>query len=161
MFGNLQDKLDRAFKVLKGHGQISEINVAETTKEIRRALLDADVSFKVAKQFTARVKEKAIGQNVLTTLKPGQVLTKIVHDELVGLMGGSEAEINIQGNPAVILIAGLQGSGKTTFTGKLATYLKTKKGRKPLLVGGDVYRPAAMDQLEVLGGQVETEVYLE
>ena len=161
MFGNLQDKLDRAFKVLKGHGQISEINVAETTKEIRRALLDADVSFKVAKEFTARVKEKAIGENVLTTLQPGQVLTKIVHDELVGLMGGSEAEINIQGNPAVILIAGLQGSGKTTFTGKLATYLKTKKGRNPLLVGGDVYRPAAMDQLEILGGQVGAEVYLE
>ena len=161
MFGNLQDKLDRAFKVLKGHGQISEINVAETTKEIRRALLDADVSFKVAKEFTARVKEKAIGENVLTTLQPGQVLTKIVHDELVGLMGGSEVEINIQGNPAVILIAGLQGSGKTTFTGKLATYLKTKKGRNPLLVGGDVYRPAAMDQLEILGGQVGAEVYLE
>jgi len=161
MFGNLQDKLDRAFKVLKGHGQISEINVAETTKEIRRALLDADVSFKVAKEFTARVKEKAIGENVLTTLQPGQVLTKIVHDELVGLMGGSEAEINIQGNLAVILIAGLQGSGKTTFTGKLATYLKTKKGRNPLLVGGDVYRPAAMDQLEILGGQVGAEVYLE
>jgi signal recognition particle subunit SRP54 len=161
MFGNLQDKLDRAFKVLKGHGQISEINVAETTKEIRRALLDADVSFKVAKEFTARVKEKALGQNVLTTLQPGQVLTKIVHDELVSLMGGAESEIAISGNPAVILIAGLQGSGKTTFSGKLANYLKTKKGKKPLLVGGDVYRPAAMDQLEVLAGQVDAEVYLE
>jgi signal recognition particle subunit SRP54 len=161
MVGNLQDKLDRAFKVLKGHGQISEINVAETTKEIRRALLDADVSFKVAKEFTARVKEKALGQNVLTTLQPGQVLTKIVHDELVSLMGGAESEIAISGNPAVILIAGLQGSGKTTFSGKLANYLKTKKGKKPLLVGGDVYRPAAMDQLEVLAGQVDAEVYLE
>lgn len=161
MFGSLQDKLDRAFKVLKGHGQISEINVAETTKEIRRALLDADVSFKVAKEFTNRVKEKAIGQNVLTTLQPGQVLTKIVHDELVELMGGEESDLSISGNPAVILIAGLQGSGKTTFTGKLANYLKTKKGKKPLLVGGDVYRPAAMDQLEVLGGQVDAEVYLE
>ena len=161
MFGNLQDKLERAFKVLKGHGQISEINVAETTKEIRRALLDADVSFKVAKEFTSRVKEKAIGQNVLTTLQPGQVLTKIVHDELVSLMGGAESDIAISGNPAVILIAGLQGSGKTTFSGKLANYLKTKKGKKPLLVGGDVYRPAAMDQLEVLAGQVDAEVYLE
>ena len=161
MFGNLQDKLDRAFKVLKGHGQISEINVAETTKEIRRALLDADVSFKVAKEFTSRVKEKALGQNVLTTLQPGQVLTKIVQDELVSLMGGAESEIAISGNPAVILIAGLQGSGKTTFSGKLANYLKTKKGKKPLLVGGDVYRPAAIDQLEVLAGQVDAEVYLE
>ena len=161
MFGSLQDKLDRAFKVLKGHGQISEINVAETTKEIRRALLDADVSFKVAKEFTNRVKEKALGQNVLTTLQPGQVLTKIVHDELVSLMGGEESEISVSGNPAVILIAGLQGSGKTTFSGKLAHYLKTKKGKKPLLVGGDVYRPAAMDQLEVLAGQVDAEVYLE
>ncbi len=161
MFGGLQDKLDRAFKVLKGHGQISEINVAETTKEIRRALLDADVSFKVAKEFTNRVKDKAIGENVLTTLQPGQVLTKIVHNELVDLMGGTETEISISGNPAVILIAGLQGSGKTTFTGKLANYLKTKKGKNPLLVGGDVYRPAAMDQLEVLGGQVGAEVYLE
>lgn len=161
MFGSLQDKLDRALKVLKGHGQISEINVAETTKEIRRALLDADVSFKVAKEFTNRIKEKAIGENVLTTLQPGQVLTKIVHSELVELMGGAESTIAISGNPAVILIAGLQGSGKTTFTGKLANYLKTKKGKNPLLVGGDVYRPAAMDQLEVLGGQVGAEVYLE
>ena len=161
MFGGLQDKLDRAFKVLKGHGQISEINVAETTKEIRRALLDADVSFKVAKEFTNRVKDRAIGENVLTTLQPGQVLTKIVHNELVDLMGGAETDISISGNPAVILIAGLQGSGKTTFTGKLANYLKTKKGKKPLLVGGDVYRPAAMDQLEVLGEQVGAEVYLE
>ena len=128
MFGNLQDKLDRAFKVLKGHGQISEINVAETMKEIRRALLDADVSFKVAKDFTTKVKDKAIGQNVLTALHPGQVLTKIVNDELAELMGGTEVELNLKGNPAVILIAGLQGSGKTTFSGKLANYLKTKKG---------------------------------
>jgi len=161
MFGGLQDKLDRAFKVLKGHGQISEINVAETVKEIRRALLDADVSFKVAKAFTARIKEKALGENVLTSLQPGQVMTKIVHDELVELMGSTETEINIQGNPAVILIAGLQGSGKTTFSGKLASYLKTKKGKNPLLVAGDVYRPAAMDQLEVLAGQVGAEVYIE
>tara|TARA_B100000768_G_C11269217_1_gene372577 strand:+ start:395 stop:1735 length:1341 start_codon:yes stop_codon:yes gene_type:complete len=161
MFGGLQDKLDRAFKVLKGHGQISEINVAETVKEIRRALLDADVSFKVAKAFTTRIKEKALGENVLTSLKPGQVMTKIVHDELVELMGSTESEINIQGNPAVILIAGLQGSGKTTFSGKLASYLKTKKGKNPLLVAGDVYRPAAMDQLEVLAGQVGAEVYIE
>ena len=161
MFGGLQDKLDRAFKVLKGHGQISEINVAETVKEIRRALLDADVSFKVAKAFTARIKEKALGENVLTSLHPGQVMTKIVHDELVELMGSTESEINIQGNPAVILIAGLQGSGKTTFSGKLASYLKTKKGKNPLLVAGDVYRPAAMDQLEVLAGQVGAEVYIE
>lgn len=161
MFGNLQDKLDRAFKVLKGHGQISEINVAETMKEIRRALLDADVSFKVAKEFTNRVKEKALGENVLSSLKPGQVLTKIVSDELAQLMGGTESEINISGNPAVILIAGLQGSGKTTFSGKLANYLKSKKGKSPLLVAADVYRPAAMDQLEVIGGQVGVPVYIE
>jgi signal recognition particle subunit SRP54 len=161
MFGGLQDKLDKAFHTLKGHGQISEINVAETVKEIRRALLDADVSFKIAKDFTTTVKEKAIGQNVLTSLKPGQVLTKIVHDELTELMGGTESQINISGNPAVILIAGLQGSGKTTFSGKLANYLKSKKGKTPLLVAGDVYRPAAMDQLEVVGGSVGVEVYIE
>ena len=161
MFGGLQDKLDRAFKVLKGHGQISEINVAETVKEIRRALLDADVSFKIAKSFTARIKEKALGENVLTSLQPGQVLTKIVHDELVELMGSTETELDTKGNPAVILIAGLQGSGKTTFTGKLALYLKNKKGKKPLLVAGDVYRPAAMDQLEVLAGQVGADIYIE
>lgn len=161
MFGNLQDKLDRAFKVLKGHGQISEINVAETMKEIRRALLDADVSFKVAKEFTNRVKVKALGENVLSALQPGQVLTKIVNDELAELMGGNESDINISGNPAVILIAGLQGSGKTTFSGKLANYLKSKKGKSPLLVAGDVYRPAAMDQLEVIGGQVGVPVYME
>lgn len=161
MFGSLQDKLDKAFHVLKGHGQISEINVAETVKEIRKALLDADVSYKIAKDFTTRVKEKALGQNVLTSLKPGQVLTKIVHDELVELMGGSEVDIKVQGNPAVILISGLQGSGKTTFTGKLANYLIKKKGKKPLLVGADIYRPAAMDQLKVVGESVGAEVYLE
>ena len=161
MFGNLQDKLDRAFKVLKGHGQISEINVAETMKEIRRALLDADVSFKVAKDFTSKVKDKAIGQNVLNSLHPGQLLTKVVNDELAELMGGTESEINLKGNPAIILIAGLQGSGKTTFSGKLAHYLKTKKGKNPLLVAGDVYRPAAMDQLEVLGGQIGVPVFID
>lgn len=161
MFGNLQDKLDKAFQVLKGHGQISEVNVAETVKEIRRALLDADVNFKIAKEFTNRVKEKALGQNVLTNLKPGQLLTKIVHDELAELMGGEAEEIKYQGNPAVILIAGLQGSGKTTFSGKLANYLRTKKGKNPLLVAGDVYRPAAMDQLNVVGESVNTPVYIE
>ena len=161
MFGNLQDKLDRAFKVLKGHGKISEINVAETMKEIRRALLDADVSFKVAKDFTNRVKDKAIGQDVLSALQPGQLLTKIVNDELAELMGGKESPLEIKGNPSVILIAGLQGSGKTTFSGKLANYLKTKKGKNPLLVAGDVYRPAAMDQLEVIGGQVQTPVFID
>ncbi|MFT6716384.1 MAG: signal recognition particle subunit SRP54 [Saprospiraceae bacterium] len=161
MFGNLQDKLDRAFKVLKGHGQISEINVAETMKEIRRALLDADVSFKVAKDFTNRVKTKAIGENVLTALHPGQVLTKIVSDELSTLMGGEESDLDVSGNPTVILIAGLQGSGKTTFSGKLANYLKTKKGKNPLLVAGDVYRPAAMDQLEVIGKQVDVPVFID
>jgi signal recognition particle subunit SRP54 len=161
MFGNLQDKLDRAFKVLKGHGQISEINVAETMKEIRRALLEADVSFKVAKDFTNRVKTQALGGNVLTALKPGQVLTKIVSDELSKLMGGEESDLDMSGNPTVILIAGLQGSGKTTFSGKLANYLKTKKGKSPLLVAGDVYRPAAMDQLEVIGKQVDVPVFID
>lgn len=161
MFGGLQEKLDKAFHTLKGHGQISEINVAETVKEIRRAFLDADVSFNIAKDFTNTVKEKALGQDVLTSLKPGQVLTKIVHDELTELMGGTEEQIDISGNPAVILIAGLQGSGKTTFSGKLANYLKNKKGKNPLLVAGDVYRPAAMDQLEVVGTSVGTEVYIE
>jgi len=161
MFGSLQDKLDKAFHVLKGHGKISEINVAETIKEIRKALLDADVSYKIAKDFTTKVKEKALGQNVLTSLKPGQVLTKIVHDELVELMGGNEVDIKVQGNPAVILISGLQGSGKTTFTGKLANYLIKKKGKKPLLVGADIYRPAAMDQLKVVGESVGATVYLE
>jgi len=159
MFENLTDKFERAFKVLKGQGQITEINVAETLKEVRRALLDADVNFKTAKDFTVRVKDKAIGANVLTALSPGQLMTKICHEELVELMGGNEVEINIQGNPGIILMSGLQGSGKTTFSGKLASYLKTKKNKKPLLVACDVYRPAAIDQLHVLGEQLGIEVY--
>jgi signal recognition particle subunit SRP54 len=161
MFDNLSDKLDRAFKVLKGQGSISEINVAETVKEIRRALVDADVSYKIAKDFTQQVKEKALGEDVLTSVSPGQLMTKIVHDELVELMGGDEVEINTKANPAVILIAGLQGSGKTTFSAKLANYLKTKKGKNPLLVAGDVYRPAAIDQLKVLGEQIGVDVFAE
>ncbi len=160
MFESLSEKLERSFKVLKGEGKITEINVAETLKEIRRALIDADVNYKVAKNFTDEVKQKALGQNVLTAVKPGQMLTKIVRDELAQLMGGTATDINIQGNPAVILIAGLQGSGKTTFSGKLAAFLK-KKGRQVLLVAGDVYRPAAIDQLKVLGGQIGVEVYTE
>jgi signal recognition particle subunit SRP54 len=159
MFENLTDKFERAFKVLKGHGQITEINVAETLKEVRRALLDADVNFKTAKDFTVRVKEKALGQNVLTAISPGQLMVKICHEELVALMGENEIDIQIQGNPGVILMSGLQGSGKTTFSGKLANYLKTKKGKKPLLVACDVYRPAAIDQLHVLGEQLGIEVY--
>lgn len=159
MFENLTDKFERAFKVLKGQGQITEINVAETLKEVRRALLDADVNFKTAKEFTKNVKEKAIGQNVLTAVSPGQLMTKVCHEELVELMGGDEVEINFQGNPGIILMSGLQGSGKTTFSGKLANYLKNKKGKKPLLVACDVYRPAAIDQLHVLGEQLEVEVY--
>lgn len=159
MFENLSDKLDRAFKVLKGHGQITEINVAETLKEVRRALLDADVNFKTAKEFTTRVKEKAIGENVLTSISPGQLMIKICHEELVELMGGNESEIDVKGNPGIILMSGLQGSGKTTFSGKLASYLKTKKGKNPLLVACDVYRPAAIDQLHVLGEQLSVEVY--
>ena len=159
MFDSLSDKLERAFKVLKGQGQVTEINVAETVKEIRKALLDADVSYKVAKQFTDTVKEKALGANVINAISPNQLMVKITHDELAKLMGGGMQEINIKGNPAVILIAGLQGSGKTTFSGKLANYLKTKKGKTPLLVAGDVYRPAAIDQLHVLGEQIGVEVW--
>lgn len=159
MFENLTDKFERAFKVLKGHGQISEINVAETLKEVRKALLDADVNFKTAKEFTNTVKEKALGRDVLTTVSPGQLMTKICHEELVELMGGNEVEINLKGNPGIILMSGLQGSGKTTFTGKLGNYLKTKKGKKVLLVACDVYRPAAIDQLHVLGDQLSIEVY--
>ncbi len=159
MFQNLQDKLDRAFKVLKGQGSITEINVAETMKEIRKALLDADVNYKTAKAFTDDVKEKALGQNVLTSVSPGQLLTKIMNDELAALMGGEAAELTFSQNPTVILIAGLNGAGKTTFTGKLANYLKTRKGKKPLVVAGDVYRPAAIDQLEVLAGQIQVPVY--
>lgn len=159
MFDSLSDKLERAFKVLKGQGQVTEINVAETVKEIRKALLDADVSYKVAKQFTDTVKEKALGANVINAISPNQLMVKITHDELAKLMGGGMQEINIKGNPAVILIAGLQGSGKTTFSGKLANYLKTKKGKTPMLVAGDVYRPAAIDQLHVLGEQIGVEVW--
>jgi len=159
MFENLQDKLDRAFKVLKGQGSISEINVAETIKEIRKALLDADVNYKTAKTFTDEVKEKALGQNVLTSVSPGQLLTKIMNDELAALMGGTVTDLELKGNPTVILIAGLNGAGKTTFSGKLANFLKDKKNRKPLLVAGDVYRPAAVDQLQILGEQVGVPVY--
>jgi signal recognition particle subunit SRP54 len=159
MFENLTDKFERAFKVLKGQGQITEINVAETLKEVRRALLDADVNFNTAKQFTNTVKEKALGRDVLKSVSPGQLMIKICHEELVALMGGNESEINVKGNPAVILMSGLQGSGKTTFTGKLGNYLKNKKGKKVLLVACDVYRPAAIDQLHVLGEQLNIEVY--
>lgn len=160
MFQNLQDKLDRAFKVLKGQGNITEINVAETMKEIRKALLDADVNYKTAKAFTDDVKQKALGQNVLTSISPGQLLTKIMNDELTELMGGAVTELEIGKNPTVILIAGLNGAGKTTFSGKLANYLKSQKNKKPLLVAGDVYRPAAIDQLEVLGKQVDVPVFV-
>ncbi len=159
MFENLSDKLDRAFKVLKGQGSITEINVAETMKEIRKALLDADVNYKTAKAFTDDVKQKAIGANVLTSISPGQLLTKIMNDELTQLMGGSTVDIDFSGSLTVILIAGLNGAGKTTFTGKLANYLKTTKNKKPLLVADDIYRPAAIDQLEVLGGQIGVPVY--
>jgi len=161
MFDNLSDKLDKAFHILKGHGKITEINVAETLKEVRRALLDADVNFKIAKDFTTKVKEKAIGQNVLTTLQPGQLLVKLVKDELTELMGGEVAGINLSGTPTVILMSGLQGSGKTTFSGKLANFLKTKKNKNPLLVACDVYRPAAINQLHVVGSQIGVEVYSE
>ena len=159
MFESLSGKLEKAFQVLKGHGKITEINVAETLKEVRRALLDADVNFKIAKEFTNRVKEKALGQEVLTSLQPGQLLVKIVQDELTQLMGSEQSELSLDKKPSVILMSGLQGSGKTTFTGKLALHLKTKKAKKPLLVACDVYRPAAIDQLEVVGRQVEVPVY--
>lgn len=161
MFENLTEKLERSFKLLKGQGKITEINVAETLKDIRRALLDADVNYKTAKTFTEMVKEKAMGQNVLTAVKPEQMMIKIVHDELVDLMGGTSSEINLKGSPTVILIAGLQGSGKTTLSGKLASYLKSKKSKNPLLVAGDVYRPAAINQLQILGEQVGVAVYTE
>ena len=159
MFDNLSDKLDSALHVLKGHGQITEINVAETLKEVRRALVDADVNYKIAKEFTSIVKEKAMGQNVLTALKPGQLMVKLVKDELTQLMGGEAEGIDLSGNPSVILMAGLQGSGKTTFSGKLANYLKNKKTKNPLLVACDVYRPAAIQQLQVVGEQIGVEVY--
>jgi len=161
MFESLSDRLDRAFKLLKGHGYITEINVAETLKDVRKALLDADVSYKVAKEFTDTVKVKALGQNVLTSVSPGQLMVKIVHDELAQLMGGEKVEINLKGSPAVILMSGLQGSGKTTFAAKLANYLHTKKGKSPLLVACDIYRPAAIDQLKVLGEQIDIPVYAE
>ena len=159
MFENLQDKLEGAFKTLKGQGSITELNIATTVKEIRRALVDADVNYKIAKDFTDKVKEEALGQNVLTAVSPGQLMTKIVKDHLAELMGGEAAEFNIKGSPAVILIAGLQGSGKTTFTHKLAHYLKTKKQRNPLMVAGDVYRPAAIDQLKTLGESIGVPVF--
>ena len=161
MFENLSERLERSFKILKGEGRITEVNVAETLKDVRKALLDADVNYKVAKTFTDTVKNKAIGQNVLTSLHPSQLMVKIVHDELTTLMGGETSEINYEGHPAVILMSGLQGSGKTTFSSKLANYLKKKKNRNPLLVACDVYRPAAIDQLKVLGEQIGVPVYSE
>ncbi len=159
MFESLSERLERSFKILKGEGKISEINVAETLKDVRKALLDADVNYKIAKTFTETVKEKAIGQNVLTSLKPNQLMVKIVHDELAELMGGQNVDINLKGSPTVILMSGLQGSGKTTFSGKLANLLKTKRSKNPLLVACDVYRPAAIEQLKVLGEQLSVPVY--
>ena len=161
MFDNLSERLERSFKILKGEGKITEINVAETLKDVRKALLDADVNYKVAKNFTDTVKAKAMGQNVLTAVKPSQLMVKIVHDELTQLMGGETSEIDLSGKPTVILMSGLQGSGKTTFSGKLARMLKTKKNRKPLLVACDVYRPAAIEQLRVLAEQIEVPMYCE
>ena len=161
MFENLSDRLERSFKILKGEGQITEINVAETLKDVRRALLDADVNYKVAKTFADNVKKKAMGMNVLTAVKPGQLMIKLVHDELAELMGGDTSELKLDGHPAVILMSGLQGSGKTTFSGKLANLLKTKKNKKPLLVACDVYRPAAIEQLKVVGEQIAVPVYSE
>ncbi len=161
MFENLSERLERSFKLLKGQGKITEINVAETLKDVRRALLDADVNYKVAKNFTDSVKTKALGQNVINALKPKELMVKIVHDELVALMGGDAAKLNLSGNPTVILMSGLQGSGKTTLSGKLARKLKSEKAKRPLLVAGDVYRPAAIDQLKVLGEQIGVPVYSE
>lgn len=161
MFENLSERLERSFKILKGEGQITEINVAETLKDVRRALLDADVNYKVAKSFTDTVKQKALGQNVLTSVKPGQLMVKIVHDELAALMGGKACELKLSGHPSVILMAGLNGAGKTTLSGKLALYLKSKKSRKPLLVACDVYRPAAVEQLRVLAEQIEVPIYMD
>ena len=160
MFDNLSERLERSFKILKGEGRITEINIAETVKDIRKALLEADVNYKTAKMFTDRVKEKALGQNVITAVRPGQLLIKITHDELAELMGGEAQEINLKGNPAVILMSGLQGSGKTTFAAKLANYLQTKKNKRVMLVACDVYRPAAIEQLRVLGEQIKANVYL-
>ncbi len=161
MFNSLSEKLETAFKNIKGQGRITELNIANTIKDIRRALVDADVNYKIAKEFTDGIKEKALGEKVLTSVSPGQLMVKIVQDKLTELMGGTESVFNISGNPAIILVAGLQGSGKTTFSGKLANYLKTKKGKSPLLVAADIYRPAAIDQLEVLGGQIGVDVYSE
>lgn len=161
MFENLSEKLEKSFKLLKGQGRITEINIAETLKEVRRALLDADVNFRIAKQFTDTVRAKALGQEVLKSVNPSQMMIKIVHDELVALMGGDKSDINIKINPAVILIAGLQGSGKTTFSGKLAKWVKTKRGKNPILVAGDVYRPAAIEQLKIIAAQAEVPVYTE
>ena len=161
MFESLSDKLDSAFKNLKGQGRITELNIASTLKEIRRALVDADVNYKIAKEFTDSVKEKATGEKVINAISPGQLMVKIVKDELAELMGGTESDLDLKGNPTIILIAGLQGSGKTTFSGKLANYLKTKKGKSPLLVAADIYRPAAIDQLKILGEQVNVDVYSE
>ncbi|HWB64458.1 MAG TPA: signal recognition particle receptor subunit alpha, partial [Chitinophagales bacterium] len=161
MFESLQERLEGAFKTLKGQHKLTELNVAETVKEIRRALVDADVNYKIAKEFTDKVKDKAMGENVLNAVQPGQLMTKIMYDELTSLMGGTAADFNIKGNPAVILIAGLQGSGKTTFTHKLAYWLKTKKFKRPLMVAADVYRPAAIDQLIVLGEKIDIPVYAE
>lgn len=161
MFESLSDKLDSAFKNLKGQGRITELNIASTLKEIRRALVDADVNYKIAKEFTDSVKAKATGEKVINAISPGQLMVKIVKDELAELMGGTESDLDLKGNPTIILIAGLQGSGKTTFSGKLANYLKTKKGKSPMLVAADIYRPAAIDQLKILGGQVNVDVYSE
>ena len=161
MFENLSERLEKSFKILRGQGRISEINIAETLKEVRRALLDADVNFRIAKQFTDSVKSEALGQEVLKSVNPSQMMVKIVHDELVELMGGDKTDINIKINPSVILIAGLQGSGKTTFSGKLAKWVKIKRGKNPLLVAGDVYRPAAIEQLKIIGSQAEVPVYTE
>ena len=161
MFESLSSRLEHSFKILKGQGKITEINVAETLKDVRRALLDADVNYNTAKEFTERVKEKALGQDVLTAVKPQELMVKIVHDELAQLMGGESVDINIKGTPAVILMSGLQGSGKTTFSGKLANMLKSKRGKNPLLVACDIYRPAAIDQLKVLGEQIGVPVYAE
>ena len=160
MFDNLSERLERSFKILKGEGRITEINIAETLKDVRRALLDADVNYKVAKTFTDTVKQKALGQNVLTAVKPGQLMVKIVHDELAELMGGRTSELELKSRPSVILMAGLNGAGKTTLSGKLALLLKKKKNRKPLLVACDVYRPAAVEQLRVLAEQIEVPIYM-
>jgi signal recognition particle subunit SRP54 len=161
MFESLSERLDTAFKQLKGEGRLTELNIASTVKEIRRALVDADVNYKIAKEFTDKVKEKALGEKVINAISPGQLMVKVVKDELMELMGGSESEFQTKGSPAVILIAGLQGSGKTTFSGKLANYLKSKKGLSPMLVAADIYRPAAIDQLKVLGSQINVDVYSE